>query len=146
MTLIAHSNLSNKYWKDSFLTAVYTINRLPTAKLNYLSPYEKLYKLAPDYQKFRVFGCLCYLLLRPYAHHKLEYRSKPCIFLGYQFAGYKCLDPVTAKFYLSRHVVFDEAVFPAKDHATSLLPSQLSCKGESALSSLISSFYFPPYY
>jgi hypothetical protein len=58
-----------------------------------------------------------------YVPHKLEYRSKPCIFLGYQFVGYKCLDLVTNKVYLSRHVVFDEAVFLAKDHATSLLPS-----------------------
>jgi len=54
-------------------------------------------------------------------------------FLGYQFAGYKCLDPVTNKVYHSRHVVFDESSFLAKDPATSLLPSQLPSTGISHL-------------
>jgi hypothetical protein len=131
LTLLAHSHLSNKYWVDSFLTAVYVINRLPTSVLQNMSPYSKLYKKAPDYQKLRVFGCLCYPLLRPYNVHKLNYRSKPCIFLGYNFAGYKCLDPVTNKAYLSRHVVFDEISFPAKDLATSHFPSRLHSIGDS---------------
>jgi hypothetical protein len=131
LTLLAHSHLSNKYWVDSFLTAVYVINRLPTPVLQNMSPYSKLYKKAPDYQKLRVFGCLCYPLLRPYNVHKLNYRSKPCIFLGYNFAGYKCLDPVTNKAYLSRHVVFDETSFPAKDLATSHFPSRLHSTGDS---------------
>jgi hypothetical protein len=96
-----------------------------------MSPYSKLYKKAPDYQKLRVFGCLCYPLLRPYNVHKLNYRSKPCIFLGYNFASYKCLDPVTNKAYLSRHVVFDEISFPAKDLATSHFPSRLHSTGDS---------------
>jgi hypothetical protein len=126
LTLLAHSHLSNKYWVDAFLTAVYVINRLPTPSLNHKSPYFKLYHREPDYQKLRVFGCLCYPLLRPFGLHKLEYRSKPCIFLGYNYAGYKCLDPVTNKAYLSRHVIFDENSFPAKDHATSHLPSKIN--------------------
>jgi hypothetical protein len=134
LTLLAHAHLSNKYWVDSFLTAVYTINRLPTATLHNVSPYEKLYYKSPDYQRLRVFGCLCYPLLRPYGLHKLEYRSKPCIFLGYQYAKYKCLDPVTNKAYLSRHVVFDETSFPTMDHATSLFPSQLAAQGDSSVS------------
>ena len=131
LTLLAHSHLSNKYWVDSFLTAVYVINRLPTSVLQNKSPYSKLYNKMPDYQKLRVFGCLCYSLLRPYNAHKLNYRSKPCIFLGYSFAGYKCLDLVTNKAYLSRHVVFDESSFPAKDHATSQFPSKLHSTGDS---------------
>jgi hypothetical protein len=49
LTLLAHAHLSNKYWVDSVLTAVYTINRLTTATLQHVSPYEKLYKKSPDY-------------------------------------------------------------------------------------------------
>jgi transposase InsO family protein len=144
LTLLAHSHLSNKYWVDSFLTAVYTINRLPTPVLNQVSPYEKLFKHPPNYQHFKVFGCLCYPLLRPYGLHKLEFRSKPCIFLGYHFAGYKCLDPVTNKAYLSRHVVFDESSFPAKEQATSLLPSQLFASGNSTPQLLSPSLFSIP--
>jgi hypothetical protein len=66
----------------------------------------------------------------PFGLHKLEYRSKPCIFLGYSYAGYKCLDPITNKVYLSRHVVFDEQNFPAKDQASSHLPSKINAIGD----------------
>jgi len=130
LTLLAHSQLSNKYWVDAFITAVHIINRLPTPTLQYSSPFFKLYNREPNYQELRVFGCLCYPLLRPYGLHKLEYRSKPCIFLGYHHAGYKCLDPVTNKVYLSRHVVFNEDSFPAKDQTVSLLPSKVCAQND----------------
>jgi hypothetical protein len=44
------------------------------------------------------------------------FRSKPCILLGYAAnqKGYRCLEPQSHKIYISRHVVFDETVFPAK--------------------------------
>lgn len=99
LTLLAHSSLSNRFWVDAFLTTVYIINRLPTPVLDHDSAFAKLYNKAPDYQSLRVFGCRCYPLLRPYNSHKLEYRSKACVFLGYQHAGYKCLDPVSNKVY-----------------------------------------------
>jgi transposase InsO family protein len=130
LTLLAHSHLSNKYWVDAFLTAIHVINRLPTPTLQFFYPFFKLYNREPNYQELRVFGCLCYPLLRPYDLHKLEYRSKPCIFLGYHHAGYKCLDPVTNKVYLSRHVVFNEDSFPAKDQAVSLLPSKVCAQND----------------
>jgi hypothetical protein len=110
------------------------INRLPTTTLQHTSPYEKLYKKSPDYQCLRVFGCLCYPLLRPYGLHRLEYISKPCIFLGYQYVEYNCLEPITNKAYLSRHVVFYETSFPAMDHVASLLPSQLATTSDSTFS------------
>jgi len=130
LTLLAHSGLSNKYWVDAFLTAVYIINRLPTHVLGYSSPHEKLFQKPPDYTLLRVFGCKCFPLLRPYTSHKLEYRSKACIFLGYSHAGYRCLDPVTNRVFLSRHVVFDEQSFPAKDHARLHLPSKVNASSD----------------
>jgi hypothetical protein len=131
LTLLAHSSLSNKYWADAFVTAVHIINRLPTPILDHKSPFSKLHSKEPDYHSLRVFGCQCFPLLRPYTNHKLEYRSKPCVFLGYSFAGYKCLDPITNKVYLSRHVIFDETKFPAKDTSSSHLPSKLHAAGDS---------------
>jgi hypothetical protein len=92
-----------------------------------------LYTQSLDYQRLKVFGCLCYPLLHPYGHHKLEYRSKPYIFLGYQYAGYKCLNHVTNKAYFPCHVVFDETYFPVMDHAASLLPSHLAASSNTAL-------------
>jgi hypothetical protein len=133
LTLLAHCGLSNKYWVDAFLTSVYIINRLPTPVLQHSSPYEKIFHRSPNYSLLRVFGCKCFPLLRPYTSHKLEYRSKACIFLGYSHAGYRCLDPLTDKVYLSRHVIFDEHSFPAKDHATLKLPSRINASSDSPL-------------
>jgi hypothetical protein len=144
LTLLAHSHLSNSYWVDAFLTATHLINRLPTPTLNNVSPYFQLYHKEPEYHKLKVFGCKCYPLMRPLGLHKLEYRSKPCIFLGYSFAGYKCLDPITNKVYLSRHVVFDEQTFPAKDPTFSHLPSKINAVGDSSFT-LPVSFLPPPY-
>jgi hypothetical protein len=115
LTLLAHSHLPNRYWVDSFLTTVYLINRLPSLVLDNTSPYFKIHQKDLDYHQLKFFGCKCYPLLRPLNAHKLEFRSKPCIFLGYCHAGYKCLDPISNTVYLSRHVVFDEHSFSAKE-------------------------------
>jgi hypothetical protein len=62
----------------------------------------------------KIFGCACWPHLRPYNKHKLSFRSKPCVFIGYSslHKGYKCLDIDTGRVYISRDVIFDEAIFP----------------------------------
>ncbi|KAM2631073.1 hypothetical protein EV2_031393 [Malus domestica] len=44
-------------------------------------------------------------------------KNKQCVFLGYSLnhSGYMCLDPVTNMVYISRHVTFDEQLFPFKN-------------------------------
>ena len=83
LTLLAKAHLPNKYWTDAFLTVIFLINRLPTKVLHNLSPYFVLHKNMPSYTSLRTFGCTCYPYLRPYENHKLSFRSKQCIFLGY---------------------------------------------------------------
>ena len=83
LALLAHLGLQTKYWVDAFLTAIYLINRLPTPTLSSQTPYFKLFNHAPDYNFLRTFGCACFPLMRPYNPHKLTFRSKKCIFLGY---------------------------------------------------------------
>jgi hypothetical protein len=43
-------------------------------------------------------------------------RSIKCVFLGYssQHKGYRCLDPTISRVYISRHVIFNETIFPYK--------------------------------
>ncbi|KAH0711657.1 hypothetical protein KY289_007616 [Solanum tuberosum] len=87
---------------------------LPTRTLDGDSPYFRLYGTLANYNKLRVFGCLCYPWLRPYNQNKLQPRSTPCIFLGYSQnqSAYKCYDPVNSRLYLSHHVDFVEHSFP----------------------------------
>ena len=95
-------------------TVVSLINLLPTATLGLVSPWYKLYGHHPDLTHLKIFGCACYPLLRPYTHHKLENRTKECLFLGYSTVskGYLCLDFTTNHLYTSRHVLFNESKFP----------------------------------
>jgi len=95
LSLLTHASLPRIFWSYAFATAVYLINRMPTTKLQNLSPYAVIFQHSPNYEKLRSFGCLCYPWLRPYTAHKLDPRSKPCIFLGYSLSqsAYLCLEP-----------------------------------------------------
>jgi len=130
LSLHSHSKLPQQFWEDVFLTATYIINRLPTPILNQKSSYEIVYRHTPDYHFLEVFGCACWLYLRPYNKHKIIFKSKNCIFIGYSLDhhGYKCLDLVTGKVYVSRHLIFYENHFPYKnpDHHPSICPDTTS--------------------
>ena len=113
LTILVAASSPIKFWEESFVTTIHVINTLPTPVLQNKSPHEILFKEKPDYTRFKVFGCACYPLLRPYNKHKLEFRSACCLFLGYSLnsRGYICLSP-EGKTYVSRHVAFNENVFP----------------------------------
>ncbi|KZV44983.1 hypothetical protein F511_32729 [Dorcoceras hygrometricum] len=83
LTLLAHASMPLRFWPDAFSTAVYLINRLPFSAISGNIPFKLLYKKCPDYSFLKVFGSLCFPCLRPFNHHKLEFRSTPCTFLGY---------------------------------------------------------------
>uniref|UniRef100_A0A0E0FBI9 Retroviral polymerase SH3-like domain-containing protein n=1 Tax=Oryza meridionalis TaxID=40149 RepID=A0A0E0FBI9_9ORYZ len=119
--------------------ATYLINRIPSRVIHNISPLEKLHHQKPDYTSLRVFGCACWPNLHPYNNHKLQFRSKRCVFLGFSniHKGFKCLVVPTGRVYISRDVVFDETIFPFFElHANAgarlrseieLLPSDLFC-------------------
>ncbi|OMO62605.1 Integrase, catalytic core [Corchorus capsularis] len=114
LTMMLHASVPKRFWVEAFSTAVWLINRLPSKVLNMKSPFEKLFHKTPDYSSLRVFGSLCFPYLRDPSKTKLDPKSLPCVFLGYshQYKGYRCFCPTTNKVYISRHVVFDEDVFP----------------------------------
>jgi hypothetical protein len=61
-----------RFWGEAALTAVYTINRLPSSALQNVTPFERLYGTPTSYFSLRVFGCACFVLLQPHEHSKLE--------------------------------------------------------------------------
>ena len=121
VTLLHQSHLPVSFWVEALATANYLINRMPSHTLSNKSPYQLLYQELPNYTNLRVFGCLAYPWLRPHITHKLQPRSRPCIFLGYHptSKGYRCLDPQTHKVYISRHVKFVENEFPYESISSS---------------------------
>lgn len=113
LALLAQACMPLRFWNEAFLTATYLINRLPTRVIDNYSPLERLFHTPPNYNLLKVFGCACWPHLRPYNKHKLDFRSKLCVFLGYSslHKGYKCLDRSTGRVYISRDVIFDENIF-----------------------------------
>ncbi|MBA0839095.1 hypothetical protein Goarm_004864 [Gossypium armourianum] len=108
-----------EYWGYAFCCAVHLINRLPTSVLKGQTPYRALYEKDPTYDYLRIFGYYCFPYLRLFLHHKLEFRSQPCTFLGYssQHKGYQC-HMSDGKVVISHHVVFDEQRFLSPSSAT----------------------------
>lgn len=70
-----------------------------------------------------MLGCLCYPFFRPFNDHKLQFRSSLCTFLGYtsRHKGYKCLD-ANGRLFISRHINFNETIFPYALHKPSVSP------------------------
>jgi hypothetical protein len=108
--LLLFTSLPTSFWGEATLTAVYTINRLPTPILDNCTPHEKLFGSVPSYHHFRVFGSACFILLQPHERTKLKPHSRLCCFLGYgvEQKGYRCYDLVSCCLRISRHVVFWE--------------------------------------
>lgn len=124
LTMLFHSNVPATHWVEAFFTSAYIGNKLPSSVLKDKSPYEVLENKKPDYSALRVFGSACYPCLRPQTDNKFDPRSLQCVFIGYhtQYKGYRCLHPPTGKVYISRHVIFDESLFPFMEKYKHLLP------------------------
>lgn len=60
-----------------------------------------------------MFGYACYPWLRPQTQNKFSPRSKECEFIGYSLnhKRYRCLNPSTYIFCISRDVTFDKTSF-----------------------------------
>jgi hypothetical protein len=67
----------------------------------------------------------------------MQQKSRACIFLGYSSTqnAYKCFDPHLQKFFISRHVLFDETQY----HCTS---SQILSKPVSQASHQVTPLHF----
>jgi len=120
--MVFHSTIPLHFWVEAFSTTVFIINHLPILVLNGTSSFEILYGKCPFYTTFQIFECL-YPNLRDYAKHKFEPKSLPCIFLGYHtsYKGFRCLDLVSHRVFVTRHARFDENVFPFS--SSSMQPS-----------------------
>jgi histone deacetylase 1/2 len=82
LTLLAHASVPLCYWNDAFATACFLINRLPSRTIDMQTPLQRLLHESPDYTFFKVFGFACWPHIRHYNNHKLDFRSKKCVFLG----------------------------------------------------------------
>lgn len=83
LALLANASMPLRFWDEAFRTLVYLMNRLPTPILNGPTPVEVLFKVSPQYNTLRMFGCSCFPNIRDFNQHKLQFRSIECTLLGY---------------------------------------------------------------
>ena len=55
-TLLISAFILEHFWGEAALTAVYTINRIPSPTTHNKSPFELLFGQTLDYSSLRVFG------------------------------------------------------------------------------------------
>ena len=105
-TLLISASIPEHF--EAALTAIYTINPLPSPTTHKKSPFELLYEKLSNYSSLLVFVCACFVSLPPHERNKLEPRSQLCCFLGYGISqkGFRCYDPISRRLCISRHVEF----------------------------------------
>ena len=137
ITLLQYAKLPSSFWTYVVLIASYLINRMPSAILHNKSPYELLFEAIPPISHLCIFGCAHFPLLRPYLFHKLQPKTQMCVFLRYtsQYKEYICYDVPRKHTYISRHVVFNEIVFPYPN-LIKQIPSSPTISHQHSISSL----------
>jgi hypothetical protein len=105
---------SLQYSQLQFLYLLFTLLVANTKTISASWWYFALFGTTLTYEHLRVIGCVCYPNMSATTPHKLAPRFTRCVFLGYSnhHKGYRCLDLSTSCLVISRHMVFDEAVFP----------------------------------
>ncbi|KAI3788114.1 hypothetical protein L2E82_00783 [Cichorium intybus] len=128
-SLLFQSGLPLNLWGETVLTATFLINRTPTSILSGKSPFEMVYKVEPNFDFLRVFGCLCFAT-KLNNSDKFAPRSDKCVLIGFSNLkkGYKLLSLDDKSVFFSRDVRFYESVFPLK-LTTSKGDSDLSMSG-----------------
>jgi hypothetical protein len=104
--------LPSFFWGEAVHTAVHLLNRAPTWALDGKTPFEAWYGECPAVHYLRTFGCVPHIKTTKPGLQKLDDRSTPTIFVGYESGSkaYRCYDPSTKRVVISRDVIFDEAV------------------------------------
>ena len=92
------------------MTAVHVHNKCPTKRLDSIVLEEAWSGSKPLVKHFKILGSLCYRHIPYQRRKKLDEKSEPMIFVGYNSTGsYKLYNPKTKQVLFSRDVYFDES-------------------------------------
>ena len=59
--MLNEKGLPDFYWAEAVATAVYIINRTPTAAIHDMTPEERYTGRKPDISHLKIFGCIAYV-------------------------------------------------------------------------------------
>ena len=109
--MLMAKGLPGIFWGEAVTTAVFILNRSPTRSLDGKTPYEAWHGEQPAVSFFHTFGCIAHVKNTKPHLMKLEKRSNPMIFVGYEAESkaYRMYNPVDGRVHVTRDAVFDEA-------------------------------------
>ena len=109
-SLLKVKDMPQIFWGEAVSTAVFILNRSPTHSVDGMSPFEAWHGRRPNVHFMRTFGYVAHVKVVKPGAKKLDDRSKPMVFLGYQQGskGYRVYDPIDKRVHVTRDVVFDE--------------------------------------
>ncbi|KAK2389827.1 secreted RxLR effector protein [Trifolium repens] len=112
-SMMSHADLPNSFWGHALLTVAYTLNRVPSKKVD-KTPYEIWSGKRPHMSYMKIWGCEVYV--KRQLSTKLEPRSDKCLFVGYpkETKGYYFYNPTEGKVFVARTGVFLEREFISK--------------------------------
>jgi hypothetical protein len=95
---------------EAVTTAVHILNRASTLTLDGKTPFEAWHGEKPPVHYFKTFECIGHVKNTRPGLQKLEDRSCPMIFIGYEHSSkaYRFYNPDTERAVVSRDAVFDE--------------------------------------
>ncbi|MCO5604741.1 hypothetical protein L7F22_058911 [Adiantum nelumboides] len=70
--LMDEKNMPHCYWIEPVSTAVYIMNRTPTAGVHDVTPEEKFFGKKPDLGHLKVYGCIAYVHVPDELRTKLD--------------------------------------------------------------------------
>jgi len=85
--MLRDSGLPPRFWAEAMSTFMYLRNRTPTATNEGRTPYERFYKMKPDVEHIRTFGCVVKVVLPSQTLGKLDDRAVMGYLLGYKYEG-----------------------------------------------------------
>jgi len=95
---------------EAVTTAVFILNWSPTQSVEGKTPYEVWHGHQPAVHFFCTFGCVAHVKAGGKPLTKLEDRSMPMVFVGYEQGtkAWRFYNPVTRHVHVLRDAVFEE--------------------------------------
>jgi hypothetical protein len=108
--LLKSKELPGWLWGEVVATVVYLLNRSSMRSLEGRTSFEAWYGKKPGVQHLRTFRCVVHVKDTTLNLKKLDKRSRPMIFIGYEprSKAYCVYNPLTRKVHVSRDVIFEE--------------------------------------
>ena len=109
-SMLRANGLPNQFWVEAVTTLVHLLILFPIRVVICQTFFESWKGTKPFISYLTIFHCITYALVNFQFLHKLDEKSKNCIFICYctQSKSYRLHNPLSKKILIRRDVVFDE--------------------------------------